>query len=452
MSILDPCSSPMADEHTHSQSPEAAAHCPSSGAQIGLTPVPTSALACDAFASVGLSCHCAGHESEVHYSESVTITLSDRPGDCVELNGRLARWDAEPGHPEEFEIVVSLGVELLELKTSAAAREVRAQLSDFAGRLDLLADQLTCLQNEQLRQNVTDPATELGRLLAGHGIRVLVADGPNAEALEEPLLVEFRNDAHSSLLLPPGSQPHDILEYVREAVVQFEAARAAGSHVRVETAAAATTSVPHPNAKSEAESEMMAYLTAHDLRLLRESDRSHIEICRRGNDLYVIAPAEALPEAVLECARNHVTARGPKVKHGRTWMYVERSDMTLRAATCAEFCRNDHSRDILSPTSATDIWHQDQGIGVEVCLSDTNEPATPWRVLEPQLTVIPGLDDAEGYQVPHVNIEFVEGVWSGPLGPDQLAEFIGTLSDGLAGLRLMHSKLIAARADWPSHD
>ncbi|MEU9340322.1 hypothetical protein AB0D74_03735 [Streptomyces sp. NPDC048278] len=411
--------------------------------------MPASALPCDAFAGVGLSCDCDGHESEVHHSDASPIALADRPGSRIDLNGRLVRWDAEPGHPTEFEVVVDLGVELLEFQTPAAVREARTQLSHLTSRLDRLADQLTVLQNEQLRQAVADPETELGRLLAEHGIHVLVADGPNADALDEPLLAELGEDAHDTLLLPPGARLPDILEHVRAAIPQREANRAAGRPAWAENTAVATTSVPHVNAKDEAESEMIVYLAAHDLHLIRESGRSHIDICRLGNDLCIVVPTETLPEAVLECARKHVAGRSPVVKHGRKWTYIDRSDMTQRTATCTDFCRNDHSRDILTPTYAADIWHQDHGVGVQIPLSDTHELATPWRVLEPQLAVTPGADDSDGYQVPHVNIEFVEGVWSGPLGPDELADFIDALSDGLATLRLMHGKLVAARADWP---
>ncbi|MFF7473565.1 hypothetical protein [Streptomyces sp. NPDC008092] len=228
MSTPELCATQTAHESSHGHSAETATHSPSVGGQTGLALVPTSTPPCDAFARVGLSYDCGGHESEVHHSDSAPIVLSDRPGDGIDLNGRLVRWDAEPGHPTEFEIVVDLGVELLELKTPSPVREAQTQLSRLTDRLDLLADQLAVLQNEQLRQAVIDPATELGRLLADHGIRVLVADGPNAQALEEPLLVELEDDARDTLLLPPGARVSGILEHVRKAIHQREANRAAG--------------------------------------------------------------------------------------------------------------------------------------------------------------------------------------------------------------------------------
>ncbi|MGW5094239.1 DUF6907 domain-containing protein [Streptomyces nodosus] len=409
--------------------------------------VPDPGSACDVFAPVGLLCDPVSHTTGTHQTTSTrVVALSDRSGERVELRARLARWNQELGHPAEDEVVVDLGVELLELKTPAAVRETQAQLSSFADTLGQLADQLQVLQNDQLRRAVSDPATELGRLLAEHDIPVLVADGPNAALLDNPLLMQLNKVDRDTLLLPPGAVPRDILRYVREAIPQRAANRAAGHPAWHEPDWSA--SVAAPSEQTSVEDGLSAYLTEHDLRLVRETDRVDVVIGRLGNDMCIVVPVGMDAEAVLECARKHVAGRGPVVKHGRTWTYTDRDDGTQRTVNCPAFCRNDHSRDILSPTYTQDIWHQDHGVGVHVALTDTNEPATPWRVLEPQLAVIPGSTDSEGYRVPHVNVEIVDGVWSAPLGPDELAEFIETLSDGLDGLRVMHSKLVTARTDW----
>ncbi|WP_424868592.1 DUF6907 domain-containing protein [Streptomyces sp. SAI-229] len=403
-------------------------------------------MTCDVFAPIGRLCDEESHASGVHHTGPAGLVLSDRPGDRIELTARLAHWDAEPGYPAEDEVVVDLGVELLELKTPSAVRGVSSQLSSFVNVLDQAADQLALLQARRLHQAVTDPSTELGKLLAEHDISVVIADGPNATLLDGPLLSQVTEDGPDALLLPPAAELPDVLAYVREVIPHRAAGLAPWRRARPENTAPLLPTTPTGNTLLE--EELATYLGEHDLRLIRETDRDHIEIGRLGNDMCVIVPMDTTPEAVLDCARKHVANREPLVKHGLTWTYIDRCDGVQRVVSCPAFCRSDHSRDILSPTYAADIWHQDCGVGVAIRLSDNNDPPATWRVLEPQLAVIPDSCDTEGYQVPHVSVEFVEGVWSGPLGPDELADFIETLSGGLGKLRAMHKKLVTARRDW----
>ena len=403
---------------------------------------PSEAARCEIFAAARLLCDTEGHGDGVHRARATPLVLSDRPGDRVELSARLTHWEREPGHPAEDEVVVSLGVELLELRTPAAVHEVRAQLSRLVDTLNQTADDLARLQRERLRQAVSDPTTELGQLLAAQEIPVLVADGPNAALLDRPLLCRLTRDGRDTLLLPPDAELPDTLAYVRETIPL----RATDGSVENADPVLSTTRPEH----TSIEDELDAYLAEHDLRLIREADCRRIEICRRGNDMVIIAPADTTPETTLDCARRHVTGHAPRIKHGRTWTYTDRPEGDQRTVTCPSFCRNDHSSDILMPTHGVDIWHQDHGVGVHVHLSDTNDPPVTWRVLEPQLAVIPSSDSPKGYEVPHVNVEFVEGVWTGPLGPDELSEFIETLADGLDKIRAMHAKLVTAQADWPT--
>ncbi|MET9715260.1 hypothetical protein ABZZ46_07590 [Streptomyces rochei] len=414
--------------------------------------MPGSNTACDAFAAVGLTCDPASHAVGTHHTLPTPFVLSGQSGERIELRARLAHWDHEPGHPGhpvENEVVLDLGVELLELKSPTEVRNAQAQLLRFAERVGQLADQLQVLQNDQLRRAVTDPTTELGQLLAEQNIPVLIADGPNAALLDSPLLFQLDQVDRDTLLLPPGAEPNDILRYVRDAIPQRAANRAAGRPAWDEPTDPSLTAPPPPE-QTSLEDELSTYLAEHGLRLVRETGRTHVDIGRLANDMCIVVPADMAPEAVLECARKHVAGREPVVKHGRTWTYIDREDGAQRTVTCPSFCSNDHSRDILTPTYAQDIWHQDHAEGVRVSLTDTHEPPTPWRVLEPQLAVVPRSTGLEGCDVPHVNIELVDGVWTNPLGPDELAEFIETLSDGLEKLRLMHSKLVSARADWPT--
>ncbi|WP_159048918.1 DUF6907 domain-containing protein [Streptomyces sp. NRRL B-3648] len=422
--------------------------CVSPSAQAALVLVPTHPIACDAFSAIGLECDPASHDSGVHRAGPEPLILSDRSGDRIELAARLTRWDSEPGHPAEDEVIVDLGVGLLELKSPTAVREVRARLSRFTEHLDQLADQLVALQNERLRQAASDPATDLGRLLAEHNISVLVANGPNAAWLDSALLMELSQGGGDTLLLPPGAELPEILTYVREAIPGRVTNRSAGRSARSDSSA------PPPSAgvlePALIDDGLAAYLAEHGLRLIRETDRRHIEVCRLGNDMHILVPAEASSDQILDCARRHVANRSPIVQHGRTWTYINRVDGAQRTVTCPSFCRNDHSSEILSPTHPADIWHQDHGVGVHVPLSDSNEPATPWRVLEPQLAVIPESEISEKHRMPHVVVEFAEDIWTDPLGPDELAALIETLSGGLDKLRVMHNKLVTARADWPT--
>lgn len=52
------------------------------------------------------------------------------------------------------------------------------------------------------------------------------------------------------------------------------------------------------------------------------------------------------------------------------------------------------------------------------------------------------------YRVPHVLVEVAADMYTRPMDPDQLAEFIETVAGQLEELRAMHPWLAAARAEW----
>jgi hypothetical protein len=132
----------------------------------------------------------------------------------------------------------------------------------------------------------------------------------------------------------------------------------------------------------------------------------------------------------------------------RTWTFrpPERLGLGVITEVCPQFCRADHTHDMDGTTHPTDIWHQQVGPSMRLRLSESEDEFEQWRVMEAQLTVRPySPNPAE--QVPHVDVEYVEGVWTGAMGPEQLADFIGQLDAHVDRLRIVHAQLVKALAE-----
>ncbi|MEU6201878.1 hypothetical protein [Streptomyces sp. NPDC047061] len=71
-----------------------------------------------------------------------------------------------------------------------------------------------------------------------------------------------------------------------------------------------------------------------------------------------------------------------------------------------------------------------------------------WQVLCAHLAVSPDSTASPAYCIPHVLVEVAADMYSRPMDPDQLAEFIETVAGQLEELRRMHPRLTAARAEW----
>jgi hypothetical protein len=71
-----------------------------------------------------------------------------------------------------------------------------------------------------------------------------------------------------------------------------------------------------------------------------------------------------------------------------------------------------------------------------------------WPLLCAQLDVAPDSTVSPAYRVPHVLVEVAADMYTRPMNPDQLAEFIEAVAGQLEELRAMHPRLAAARAEW----
>lgn len=80
--------------------------------------------------------------------------------------------------------------------------------------------------------------------------------------------------------------------------------------------------------------------------------------------------------------------------------------------------------------------------------TEAYEQYESWPLLCAHLAVSPNSTVSPAYQVPHVLVEVAADTYTRPMDPDQLAEFIETVAGQLDELRLIHSRLAAARAEW----
>lgn len=132
----------------------------------------------------------------------------------------------------------------------------------------------------------------------------------------------------------------------------------------------------------------------------------------------------------------------------RTWTFTPPDSANLGpvTTTCPVFCRTDHTPDMAHRIHPEDIWCQQFGPSVRTPLSSTDDKYLQCRVLEAQLTMRPFVANL-AEQVPHVTVEFDEGVWTPPMNPDQFAEFINRLALHVDSLRIMHGQLVTALAE-----
>lgn len=132
----------------------------------------------------------------------------------------------------------------------------------------------------------------------------------------------------------------------------------------------------------------------------------------------------------------------------RTWTFQPPAHLGLGTVTetCPRFCRSDHTADMQHHVYPEDVWHQQVGPGLVLRLSESEDGFEQWRVAEAQLTVRPySPNPAE--QVPHVDVEWVDGVWTGAMDPEQLEAFIGQLDAHVGRLRIVHTQLVKALAE-----
>lgn len=131
----------------------------------------------------------------------------------------------------------------------------------------------------------------------------------------------------------------------------------------------------------------------------------------------------------------------------RTWAYTRRGDNATVTVTCPSWCELDHRADLERPIDPDDVYHHAYGDGATIEAFETRQYEER-RLLAPQLAVHPSADDADQQvrNVPYVIVELVDEVWSRPMGPDALADFIGTVAGQLEELRTMHARLVQARA------
>ncbi|MBM7438658.1 hypothetical protein [Streptomyces sp. HB132] len=92
-----------------------------------------------------------------------------------------------------------------------------------------------------------------------------------------------------------------------------------------------------------------------------------------------------------------------------------------------------------------DVHHQLYGAEAGAEYSEAYES---WPLLCATLGVSPNSRVSPAYRVPHVLVEVAADTYTGPMDPNQLAEFIQTVAGQLDELRVMHPRLTAARAEW----
>ncbi|MFF5009658.1 DUF6907 domain-containing protein [Streptomyces phaeochromogenes] len=163
-----------------------------------------------------------------------------------------------------------------------------------------------------------------------------------------------------------------------------------------------------------------------------------------------IRPKTAELRRLLDAAdamADKVTAAREAVKPARTWTYVRQSDRATVTATCTPWCENSHEADQQLTTAPCDIYHQAHGAEATVDATEAYEEYEPRRLLSAELRVVPDSGVSEAERVPHVMVEVVDGLWSRPMGPDELAAFIGTVEGQLAELKKLQTRLVAIRGE-----
>lgn len=159
-----------------------------------------------------------------------------------------------------------------------------------------------------------------------------------------------------------------------------------------------------------------------------------------------LAPTGHPHPLLTEQAREHAEPSSSP----RTWAYTRRGDNAQVTVTCPSWCELDHRADLERPIDPADVYHHAYGTGATLAAFENGEDGEygELELMAPQLAVHPNADDDDQQvsNVPYVIVELVEGVWSRPMGPDGLADFIGTVAGQLEQLRAMHARLVQARA------
>ncbi|MGW6904835.1 DUF6907 domain-containing protein [Streptomyces sp. NPDC054940] len=147
--------------------------------------------------------------------------------------------------------------------------------------------------------------------------------------------------------------------------------------------------------------------------------------------------------AGLTSGRTSDTAQTP----GRTWTYDDRYG-TRHTVTCPSWCTTDHHDDMDGKRHPADVHHQLYGTVAYADYTEGYEDFKSWQLLCAHLAVSPGSTISPAYRVPHILVEVAADMYTRPMDPDQLAEFIETVARQLEELRAMHPQLTAARAEW----
>ncbi|PIM73012.1 hypothetical protein CTU88_04105 [Streptomyces sp. JV178] len=135
----------------------------------------------------------------------------------------------------------------------------------------------------------------------------------------------------------------------------------------------------------------------------------------------------------------------------RTWMYDDRYG-TRHTVTCPSWCTTDHTFEMKGKPHPADVHHQMYGAVASAEYTEAYEEYESWHVLCAHLAVSPDSTVSPAYRVPHVQVEVAADMYTRPMGPDQLAEFIETVAGQLEELRAMYPRLTAARAEWAARN
>ncbi|MFD5483788.1 DUF6907 domain-containing protein [Streptomyces hawaiiensis] len=147
--------------------------------------------------------------------------------------------------------------------------------------------------------------------------------------------------------------------------------------------------------------------------------------------------------ADLTSGRTSETAATP----GRTWTYDDRYG-TRHTVNCPSWCTTEHHDDMDGTRHPADVHHQLYGTVAHAEYTEGYEDYKSWQLLCSHLAVSPDSTASPAYRVPHVLVEVAADMYTRPMQPDQLAEFIETVAGQLEELRAMQPKLVAARAEW----
>ncbi|WP_436800882.1 DUF6907 domain-containing protein [Streptomyces avermitilis] len=116
--------------------------------------------------------------------------------------------------------------------------------------------------------------------------------------------------------------------------------------------------------------------------------------------------------------------------------------------TCPSWCTTDHTDDMDGTRHPAEVHHQVYGAKTYAEYTEGYEEYASWPLLCAHLDVSPLSTVSPAYRVPHVLVEVAADMYTRPMDPDQLAEFIETVAGQLEELRAMHPRLAAARTEW----